>query len=89
MDRHAILCGFVFQFEVAFFRKHSTNSAAEIRYTMYMYQPTLYDFLTSNFWRVDFGNLFLLFDVQKRKKNREKNTTAHTEVNIIYSKLPI
>lgn len=34
--------------------------------------PHYIDFLTSNFWRVDFGNLFLLYDVQKRKKKQGK-----------------
>lgn len=76
MDRHAILCGFVFQFEVAFFRKLSTNSAAEIRYTCTCTNPHYIHFLTSNFWRIDFGNLFLSYDVQK-EKNRKKHHSPH------------
>lgn len=76
VDRHAILCGFVFQFEVAFFRKLSTNSAAEIRYTCTCTNPHYIHFLTSNFWRIDFGNLFLSYDVQK-EKNRKKHHSPH------------
>lgn len=53
---------------------------------------TLYiDFLTSNFGRVDFGNLFFVVWRAKKKKKQGGggNSTTHTTVNIIYSKLPI
>lgn len=82
VDRHAILCGFVFQFEVAFFRKLSTNSAAEIRYTCTCTNPHYIHFLTSNFWRIDFGNLFLSYDVLKEKK--QKKTPQPTRQSILF-----
>lgn len=45
--------------------------------------PHYIDFLTSNFWRVDFGNLFLLYDVQKEKKTGKK-TPQPTRRSILF-----